>query len=363
MKKTTAAIHGIPVRIIAILLFAIYLAITVGFGAYLYNIKTSSASSHADRMDASVTSVDYTEGDYTEVAVGMYIDALRNISIADSSFEAVFYLWFTWEGDPAFSPGDSFQMVGGFIDDKELVSEHYNEDGTNYQRYKVTATFDKYYDLTRVSLEDHMLNIYIEDTTRDSSRLRYVADEAQTAISSRVSIPGFENSDVVQSVVKPHEYKSTYSSPSANGNRVFSQYIVGVEIERSDAGFYLKVAVPFILSVMLGLMALWSHRTGADALGLSGASFFGVIANAYIVTSFVPSNGGSFGVMDVVNFGSLLTVLLIVCVSIVSLTIRNEEEQSDTAMTLDRSCFVALAAGYAMFNIVIPLCASSISLF
>lgn len=360
MKKEPLYLYkGLTVKTFATILFAVYMVLTVAFGVYLYNAKTTSAQNHIDRMDPSIISVDYTEGDYTEVLVGTYIDSIKNVDIANSSFESTFYIWFAWDGATDFDPGSSFQLVGGEILSKETVSEHYTDGGENYQRYKVTASFEKHYDLTRVSLEDHLLNFYIEDSTRDSAKLRYVADTEQTAISSRVNVAGFDNSDEVQSVVKPHEYKSTYSSPSADGNRVFSQYVVGVPVARADVGFYLKIAVPFLLSVFLGLMALWSHRTGADALGLSGASFFGVVANAYIVTSYVPSNGGSFGILDMINVASLMTVLLVATVSIISLTLRSQNEDSDVAGALDLSCFAALTAGYLIFNIVVPICASS----
>ncbi len=348
------------IKLIFCAISLIYLLFIVIFGSMMYDSKTHSVESHADRMDASVTDVEYPEGEYIDVSVGMYVEALRNISIADSSFETVFYVWFSWEGDKAFSPGDSFQIVGGSIEDKELVSEHY-DGNENYQRYKVTAVLDKYYNLTRVSLESHMLNIYIEDTTRDGAKLRYVPDTENTNMSSRVSIPGFEVDGSIQTVSKPHEYKSTYDSPNANGEyRVFSQYIAGIEIVRSDLGFFLKVLIPFVLSVGLALLALFSHKTDSDSLGLSGAAFFGVVANAYVVQSIVPSNGGTFGILDMLNIISLFTVILVVLISIVSLNLRNKDEDSNFCRAIDIASFISISVGYILFIIIVPLLASSI---
>ncbi len=339
----------------------IYVGVTSYFGGIMHESKSHSVESHAERMDPSVVSATYPEGDYVPVTIGMYIEALRNVSIVDSTFEAVFYLWFSWEGDADFSPGDTLQMVGGEIEEKVLVSEHY-DDGQNYQRYKVTASFDKFYSLTRVSLEDHMLNIYIEDTTRDGAKLRYVADTEETNISSRVNVPGFEQMGEMQSVVKPHSYKSTYSSPSAAGSdeRVFSQYIVGLEIVRDGYGFFLKVLIPFVLSVALALSALFSHRTESDSLGLSGAAFFGVIANAYVVQTMVPFNGGEFGLLDMLNVVSLFTVLLVVAISIISLTLRQQQENVAFCRSLDRGAFFAVSFGYLLFLVVVPMLASSV---
>ncbi len=345
------------------LLSALYLAVTVMFGSILYTSKTSSAASHADRMDETSYEQDYPDGDYTEVEIGCYIESIRNVSMADSSFEAVFYLWFTWEGDADFSPGDSFQIVSGSIVDKTLVSEHY-DDGQNYQRYKVTASIDKYYNLTRFSLEDHMLNIYIEDTTRDGAVLRYVADTEETNISSRVSVPGFDLYDGISSIVKPHVYHSSYSSPSAadGSDRVFSQYIIAVPIVRESVSFYLRVLIPYVLSVLLALAALFSHKTDADSLGLSGCAFFGVVANAYVVSSLIPANGGGFGLLDMINVVSLMSVLMVVAVSLFSLNARHnlaerEEEDNGYLRAIDMSAFFVIGLGYLLFNIVLPFCA------
>ncbi len=351
-------------RKIIITLFAVimvfYLLLTISFGGILYNNKINAQQKHADRLDPTATTDVYPEGDYTEVKVGMYVESLRNISIDDSSFDAVFYLWFAWEGEKDFSPGDTFQLVGGEISEKTIVSER-STDNEHYQRYKVTATIDKYYDLTRFSLEDHMLNIYIEDSTRDGSRLRYVADVEQTNISSRVQIAGFDVYDGIHSAVKPHSYKSTYSSPGAveGADRVFSQYIVGIPINRTDLGFFLRMQIPFVLSVLLGLYSLFSHRTDADSLGLSGASFFGVVANAYVVTALIPPNGGGFGLTDMIYVMSLISVLLVVTVSLYSLNTRHKlgEDGDDGFITLiDTTAFWAIGLGYVIITLALPVC-------
>ncbi len=347
--------------VLFIVILAFYLILTVVFSGLLYGNKVAAEQKHADRLDPTATTDVYPEGDYTEVKIGMYVESLRNISIDNSSFDAVFYLWFSWEGEKEFSPGASFQLVGGQISEKTLVSER-SEDDSHYQRYKVTATVDKYYDLTRFSLEDHMLNIYIEDTTRDGSRLRYVADVEETNISSRVSVPGFEVYDGIHSAVKPHSYKSTYSSPGAveGADRVFSQYVIGIPINRTDIGFFLRMQIPFVLSVLLGLYSLFSHRTDADSLGLSGASFFGVVANAYVVTALIPPNGGGFGLTDMIYVMSLISVLLVVTVSLYSLNARHKlgEDGDDTFIhVVDRTAFFGIGIGYAIITLALPLSA------
>lgn len=345
-------------KLIGSCILGVYIVLTLLFGFLMSSSRDKAAAEHKKRMDAAHTEVKYPEkkSDFTEVKVGSYIENIHDLSIADTTFSADLYIWFSWKGNKDLNPGETFQVVGGEMASKELSSEHYLEDGTNYQRYKITVTINKVFDITRLSLEDHMLNIYIEDKKHDGASLNYVVDE-NSAISSRVKIPGFKITNF-QEVVKPHEYKSTFGSPSAEGaNRVFSQYAMAVSINRADLGFYLKIFLPFLLSVSLGLLVLRTKSELIDArTGLAGASFFGVVANAYVVSSFVPANGGLFGLLDILNIISLISVLIIMGASIVSHNLSVEEEKLEFTAALDKTVFYAVAVGYLFLSIVLPFC-------
>ncbi|MEK3720227.1 hypothetical protein [Paenibacillus sp. FSL H8-0034] len=342
----------------AIVILAIYVAFTIYFGLFMSNAREQSFSDHKNRMDVTKVEVKYPpqKSAFTEVKIGSYLENIHNVSIADSTFSADLYLWFSWLGNKDLNPGETFQVIGGKMDSKELSSEHYLEDGNNYQRYKVTVTIDKVFDTTRFSLEDHMLNIYIEDKKNDGGALNYVVDD-NSAISSRVKIPGYRVTNF-QNVVKPHEYKSTFSSPNANGlNRVFSQYAIAISMNRTDWSFYFKIFFPYLLSVALGLIVLWTKPDLIDArTGLGGASFFGVVANAYVVNSLVPANGGTFGLLDILTLSSLISVFLIVVASILSYNLYRRQEKPELSMVFDKVVFFSISGGYLLLSLVIPFC-------
>ena len=342
----------------AISILILYVSLTAYFGFMMSSAREQSAINHKNRMDVTNVEVKYPQKktDFTEVKIGSYIENVYDLSIADSSFSADLYVWFSWVGNKDLNPGETFQIVGGKIDSKELSSEHYLDDGRNYQRYKISVTISKVFDITRLSLEDHMLNIYIEDKKHDGAKLNYIVDE-NSAISSRVKIPGFSVTNF-QEVVKPHEYKSSFSSPSSGGlHRVFSQYAIAVSINRTGFGFYLKIFLPFLLSVGLGLLVLRTKSELIDArTGLAGASFFGVVANAYVVSGFVPANGGTFGLLDILNIVSLISVLLIVGASIISHKLYVEDEESEFVIAIDKMVFYTITFGYLFLSTVLPFC-------
>jgi hypothetical protein len=57
-----------------------------------------------------------------QVKVGMYLDSIASISILESTWKPVFYIWFRWTGEDLL-PGESFNLVSGSISSKEKLSE------------------------------------------------------------------------------------------------------------------------------------------------------------------------------------------------------------------------------------------------
>lgn len=128
-----------------------------------------------NRMDVTKVEVKYPpqKPNFNEVKVDSYLENIHNVSIADSAFSADLYIWFSLLSNKDLNPGETFQVIGGKMDSKELSSEHYLNDG---------------------------------------GALNYVVDD-NSAISSRVKIPGYRVANF-QNVVKPHDYKSTSTGAS-----------------------------------------------------------------------------------------------------------------------------------------------------
>jgi len=134
---------------------------------------------------------------------------------------------------------------------KDLQDSYSSPDGTHYQVYKVVAKVTKFFNTTRVPLDDHMLNIYIEDSEHEVNKMRYVADQTAN-ISSRVKISGYSVTGF-STVVKPHTYKTTYGDPRVQDGKstTFSEYNFGVTIKRQGFGVYIKLFIGLYAGVLL----------------------------------------------------------------------------------------------------------------
>jgi hypothetical protein len=288
------------------------------------------------------------------VAVGTYVDGIDTFSIKDSSWSGTFYVWFRWTGEKSLDPGGKLVVVDGNIIKKELLDEYHGDDGTHYQRFRVSAKFLKFFDTMRVPLEDHMLNIYLEDGARDNTKLRYVADPSSN-VSSRVRIAGYQITGKAN-VVKPHAYRSSYGDPRAGAKteKVFTQYIAGISIARSSTGVYNKIFLSLFAALALALSSFYVKASDVGPrFSLPSAAYFGAVANSYVANSILPPSG-AFGLVDYVAAFGLSTIALSLILALLSNFIFVKKDDKALSYALDRVMFWVLLVFCVLANVAIP---------
>lgn len=293
---------------------------------------------------------------YTPVNIGIYLDGVDNLSIKDSHWSPTFYIWFRWNGEKSLDPGKHFQLVDAKIDKKEL-QDSFSNGSLHYQVYKVVAKNTKFFNTTRAPLDDHMLNIYVEDSVNDASKLRYVVDQS-TNVSSRVKIPGYKITGF-SSVVKPHTYKTTYGDPRvAEGKRTtYSEFNFGLTIKRSGLGVYLKLFIGLFAGVLLTMCSFFIRPSDTGPrYALPSAAYFGVIANAYMTHSMLPPSS-YFGLTDLVTGIGLYTITLSVIASLLSGYFYLRKKEEEFSRQIDRLSWRYIGAGFLLVNILLPVCA------
>jgi len=290
--------------------------------------------------------------DFTEVKIGIYLEGIDDLSIKQSNWSPMFYLWFSWKGEKSLDPGNRFRIIGATIEKKELITERNGADGTNYQLYKLKTLNHKFFNTTRVPLDDHMLNIYVEDETRDVSKIRYVADKTAN-VSSRVKIPGYEITGS-QMVVKPHTYKKAHGDPELMDQRTtFSQYNFAVEIRSNGIAIYFKFFIGLFAGVLLTLASFFTPATDGTRFGLPSAAYFGIIGNAYVANSIMPV-GNHFGLTDFVTFTGLVTIALCVFGSLISYHYHRQTGGEGLSRQLDKISRKYIGLGFLIINILMP---------
>ena len=347
----------------AALIALIYIAIGTTAFSVINGERVASEQGHRLRMTPGLVERGQTPpdsvpetGDFVPVTTGLYLDGIDTLSIRDSFWTPTFYVWFRWNGDRALNPGANFRLVDGSITRKDLQDEHYGADGTNYQRFRVTARMTKFFNTTRVPRDSHQLNIYIEDSRLDATRLRYVADPA-TGISSRVRVSGYTVSRRAEQVAKIHTYRTSYGDPRAEGggNRSFSMYTYGVGIERTGMGVYFKVFIGLFAGMALAFASFGLRASDAGPrFSMVAGSYFGAVANSYLAGSLIPSSE-QFGLVEYVTFVGLFTIFFSLIATIASIYLWAARGDKELSRAFDLVTVGVAGLGYVAVNIILPL--------
>lgn len=356
-------VHKRLLVLYSICILLIYAVIVAGSALTMYENRALSDDKHARRMSPNTAEAGRTPpdplpetGDFTTVRIGTYIEDIENLSIKDNFWSGIFYVWYSWQGDAKLDPGGKMVLVDGIVNKKELLEDYHDAKGVSYQRYRISAKIIKFFDTARVPIEDHMLNLYIEDGERDGGKLRFVA-EAGSNISSRLNIPGYSVTKV-SNVVKTHTYRSSYGDPRIAGEtkKVFSQYIAAVQIKRADLGFYFKIFLCLFAASLLTLASFFIKAEDASPrFALPTGAYFGTAANAYLANSLLPGSG-QFGLVDHISGIGLFTIFMSIALAVLS-TYYSRQNQKEMSLALDRAMFWVMAICCLAANIIVPWCA------
>lgn len=148
--------------------------------------KNAAAATYQQALQAP----GQASGGRIPVQVGISIEKIANFSIKTVPWDADFYIWFKWTApadQPDFDPGNSFEIVAGTINTKQKVVDQTNGD-SRYELYRVSATINYPFDVTRYPVDDHLLRLFIIDPVHPE--IQYVADRQNSRVASAISIPG-----------------------------------------------------------------------------------------------------------------------------------------------------------------------------
>jgi hypothetical protein len=327
--------------------------------------KTVSDMRHTDRMAINRVEQGQTEVDLSmpagahpiKVLTGIYVDRIIGLDIKNSSWTVECLVWFSWTGEKV-KPGENFRFVGGTMDSKDL-EDSYSNGTQHYERYRIIATLSKIFDVTRYPCDDHQLVINYENTSYKRYEMVFIPDSAASEISSRVQVPGYAINQV-KIIEKPHTYKTSRGDPrlQAHNKATYSQFKIGIWMNRTDSSFYLKLSITLFGAVALALMMFFIDPAQIDArlaLGLTGV--FAAIGNTYITSSLLPDMG-SFAMIDIMNAFSFLIISIAVLEASIACYLTEKSTDSSFIRMLDYSTFVVLSVSYTVTTVTLYLAAN-----
>ena len=347
------------------LLISVFLVAGVVLASGQRRHKLAATEQQAAQLDPQAVEPGLTAADSAipagarpvEVTTGIYVERIIAVSIKDFEWKVEFYIWFRWEGDQVRLE-DGFEVVDGAIESVKREREH-TDGQLHYELYRVVAQITKFFDVARFPRDDHLLTINIETPEYRRGELLFRADSENSAVSSRVRVPGYVIDGMV-AVEKPHAYKTGRGDPRIpKGTKTtHSQFRCGVKIRRPDAGLYVKMFQALFVACGIALLALFIKPTDVDPrFGLGVGALFAGVANSYITSSLVPDTG-VMTLADLVNGVGIAIILMSIVESTISLYLYDRRGSEALSRLFDRVSFWILASGAAALNAALFLAAA-----
>jgi hypothetical protein len=284
------------------------------------------------------------------VNVGISIEKISDFSIKNVAWNADFYVWFRWKqpaDDPLFNPGDTFQIVAGTISSKQKIADETNSD-EHYALYRVSASVNYPFDVTRYPVDDHLLRLFIVDPVHPD--IQYIADRQNSRVSTAISIPGYQ---IAKTVIGAETVAENTNLGNPSSPRDFARFGFGIFILRQGYGFYIKLFQALFAAVGVALLSGFFKAHEEIRIELLVGGFFAAVANSYITSTYLPDTG-SMTLMDKINAIGLVTIFLCMIQTVISGRFVKSGGEEFSRL-FDKISFGLIAVLYLTLNIALPL--------
>lgn len=297
-----------------------------------------------------------------DVVVGMYLRDIPEVDLRTGVFAFDAYLWFRWKpeeflaigapsgdgGDgPPRAPSDSFEVMGVHELQTTPVSSR-----PGYAVFRVQGKIRQSFDLGRFPLDDHVLEIRVEDAESELHRVRYVPDvEGSTA--GELTLHGWGTTPL-RVVSGSEEFATNFGDldlPTGTKS-VYSSVTFQVGINHDGLAYFAKLTCTAFIATVLAALALLIRPSDVDPrFGLPVGGLFAAVASEWVVSESLPDRSG-LTLADWVHVASFLVIFLVVLVSVISLR-TYESGREVTSGRIDRLAFWTVLPAYGVSCVLI----------
>lgn len=231
--------------------FRKFLLLSIIVGLFLVLVQIISSFLNKSEIAPDIHYLKTIPPQAEQVETGIFALNLYNLEVSSNTYYLDFYIWFKWKGE--IDPTESLEFGNG-VEQWGMTSVPIYEkpeelpDGSYYQVWRVESRFVQPLILNRYPLDQHSLNILVENSIYTIDQLVYIADSTQSGYSAGISIPdwkiqGFNLSSMVR------QYPSNFGDPRIGEKPQYSIVRYSLNITRPANFFVWKLLLPLIIVV------------------------------------------------------------------------------------------------------------------
>ncbi len=249
-----------------------------------------------------------------QVRTGIYLANLYGMNMEEHSFYADFYIWFKWRGDidptniEFVNAIEKWSMNNATFDGDSTPVVL--KDGTKYKIFRIEARFFHPFSLNRFPLDQHQLDIQIENPEYPIEELIYVPDTNSALIRQTLSLVGWENKGC-RLDTKLHDYGTNFGNPEENAQR-YSNLTFSITLARPFSYFLLKMLLPLFVVMLVSIGALLLHPDHMDTR--SSLPIGGLLTAVFLQQSYS-------GALPAVGYMVLMDKIYLLCYALISMVL------------------------------------------
>jgi hypothetical protein len=201
-----------------------------------------------------------------KVYTGVHLMNLYSLNMDEHSFYADFYMWFRWKGRLDPTKIEFVNLIekwssdnAGFDGDSTPVKL---KDGSFYKIMRFEGRFFHAFMLNRFPLDQHTLDIQIENPEYPADSIIYVPDTGVVSIRKTLNMVGWEVSHCgIKTGIQ--DYGTNFGNPQENAH-AFSNLAFIVTLKRPLSYFVLKMLLPLLVVMLVSIGALLLHPSYID---------------------------------------------------------------------------------------------------
>ncbi|HEX5079139.1 MAG TPA: hypothetical protein VFV80_08305 [Geminicoccaceae bacterium] len=274
-------------------------------------LLTLLAAGAAAAQDASSAGMSET------CRVGVNVEELYDLNLAQDSFGAVLWLWSLCPSARS-APLDTIAFPTGSALQLGEVRSSRLDDGRYYQYRRVEGTFRHDWDVRHYPFDRQRLTIPIDETDLGTSVVRFEADSESSFLSPAVrrQLDEWDVSDLtVQASVTIEP--STYGLPDEDPDG-YARLEATLVLERTQILTFVKLTAGVFAAALIALLALFldPHERGSfsSRLGVLAGVLFGVLLNMRAADAFI----GDTSRLTLVSEIHLVALGLIVVIALIT---------------------------------------------
>ena len=252
---------------------------------------------------------------------GVYLKALYDFNSSEFSYDVDLWMWFLYKND-SLNPLKTIEISNAKSYEYSNISIE-KSNGINWACQNCKAKINQNWDLNLYPFDKQKLEIIIEESELDTSKLLLLQDQNQFKYSENIDIIGWhvDSSKVIHGITN---YNSDFGNPQLNGKSSYSKIFYTLYLSRNSWALFFKLFTGVYVAFLVAFLVFFVKPIHVDPrFGLSIGGLFAAVGNKYVVDANMPESI-AFSLVDKIHDITFIFILLTILFSIISLKIHDK---------------------------------------